>query len=192
MKTCRDIMFENPACCLPDDNVDMIAQRMAEERIDAFLVVQSYSAGKLVGIVTDNDIALKLVGERRNSTETSVQDIMTYKPITCYASDDIELALERMDKAQIRRLPVVDEELRLIGMIVQAHKIQARVRVQFDNQDNVVTVSVKEDFEGWRDFAERIYGVARQIAGIRHLSDLVQDSESGRNLSAGSASASVG
>jgi CBS domain-containing protein len=192
MKTCRDIMFENPACCLPDHNVDVVAQRMVEERIDSLLVVASYSSRKLIGIVTDNDIALKLVGERRDSTETSVRDIMTHKPFTCYASDAVEFALERMDTAQIKRLPVVDEDLRLLGIIVQARKIQARVRVQLDNQDNIVTVSAKEDFEGWHDFAERISGVARHIATITRLAELVQDSESGRSLPAGAASASAG
>ncbi len=170
MKTCQDIMIISPACCLADDSVYAIAQRMHSEDVDYFLVVERYETRKLVGIVTDNDIALKVVGKGLSVVETQVQHIMTHNPIICYPLDDIEKTLERMESHQIRRFPVVDTNERVIGIIIQARVIQARIAIRLDSDHNISALTIKDEFDGWSDFAARIRSVVKRFTLINDLS----------------------
>jgi CBS domain-containing protein len=74
----------------------------------------------LVGIVTDRDLAIKVVGEGRDPKNTKVEDVMTRKLVTCHADDNIENAMKAMAQYQLRRIPVVDENMKLVGIISQA------------------------------------------------------------------------
>jgi CBS domain-containing protein len=74
----------------------------------------------LVGIVTDRDLALKVVGEGRDPKTTKVDDVMTRKLVTCHADDNVENAMKAMAQYQLRRIPVVDENMKLVGIISQA------------------------------------------------------------------------
>jgi CBS domain-containing protein len=73
-----------------------------------------------LGIVTDRDLTLQVVAENRDASNTKVQDVMTSEPFTCRGDDDLQIALDAMEKHQVRRIPVIDEDRRLIGMISQA------------------------------------------------------------------------
>ena len=75
---------------------------------------------KLLGIVTDRDLDLYVVAEDRDANSTKVHDVMTRQPVTCSADDDIQKALEAMEKNQVRRIPVLDDDGHLIGIIAQA------------------------------------------------------------------------
>ena len=66
MNTCNEIMTKNPSCCLPDDGVDKVAQLMSRENIGSIPVIENQETKKLVGIVTDRDLALKVVAEGRD------------------------------------------------------------------------------------------------------------------------------
>ena len=78
------------------------------------------SSKRLVGIVTDRDLALKVVAEGRDPQTTKVEEVMTRKVITCRADDDVENAMKAMAQYQLRRIPVVDKDGRLVGIISQA------------------------------------------------------------------------
>ena len=121
MKKCSDIMTKDLVYSHPTDTVDDVAKLMKKEDIGPVLVVEKGDQGKrLVGIVTDRDLAIKVVGEGRDPKKTKVKDVMTTKVITCRADDDVQNAMEAMSNYQLRRIPVVDEYGMLVGIISQA------------------------------------------------------------------------
>ncbi len=75
---------------------------------------------KLLGIVTDRDLAIKVVAEERDPGTTRVKDVMTTDVVTCRESDDIETALDALSKNQLRRIPVLHDGNMLVGIIAQA------------------------------------------------------------------------
>jgi CBS domain-containing protein len=117
---CRDVMAENPVCCLPEDNVGQAARVMRRERVGSVPVVTDELRKDLIGIVTDRDLAFKVVGELRDAIRTRVYDVMTSTIIACRDDDDVISALLAMDEHQIRRVPVVDHSGRLVGIISEA------------------------------------------------------------------------
>ena len=120
MKKCSDVMTEEVVYCVPGDSVSRAAQLMKTEDIGPVLIVDNEESRKLVGIVTDRDLALKVVADGRDPNTTTVEDVMTRKLITCRADDDVESALKAMAQYQLRRIPVVDDNMTLIGIISQA------------------------------------------------------------------------
>src|SRR5919109_1494548 len=119
MTTCSNVMTKNPVCAYPDDTVAHVARLMKNEDIGSAPVVQDDASKKLVGIVTDRDLAIKVVAEERDPTTTRVSDVMTREMVTCRASDDVEMALDAMSKNQLRRIPVVEDGNMLVGIIAQ-------------------------------------------------------------------------
>jgi CBS domain-containing protein len=117
---CQDVMTGDPVCCTPDDSVQRAAQLMKQEDIGPILVCDSRDSKKLVGIVTDRDLAVKVVAEGRNPESTRVGDIMSRELHTCRPEDDLETALQTMQERQVRRIPVVDRQNRVVGIIAQA------------------------------------------------------------------------
>jgi CBS domain-containing protein len=110
-------MTENPVCCLPDDNVGQAARAMRRERVGSIPVVTDDLRKELIGVITDRDLAFKVVGESRDPIRTRVYDVMTRATIACRDDDDIITALLAMEEHQIRRVPVVDYSGRIVGMI---------------------------------------------------------------------------
>jgi CBS domain-containing protein len=117
---CSEIMTKNPSCCLLTDNVYQAAQLMKTEDVGPIPIVSDRETKKLEGIVTDRDLALKVVAELLDPKSTRVKEVMTTGVLTCYSDDNVEKALELMQQHQVRRIPIVDEEDRLIGIISQA------------------------------------------------------------------------
>ncbi|HZJ22993.1 MAG TPA: CBS domain-containing protein [Anaerolineales bacterium] len=116
-----DIMTKDLVYSLPSDMVSDVAQLMKNEDIGPVLIVDESNNGKrLVGIVTDRDLALKVVGEGRDPNNTRVEDVMTGSLVTCRADDDVENAMRAMAQNQLRRIPVVDDSGQLVGIISQA------------------------------------------------------------------------
>lgn len=120
MTTCRDVMTPDPVCCAVSDTVDKAAQVMRNEDVGPVPVIENGQSKKLVGIVTDRDLAIKVVAEGRDPRSTRIQDVMTRDPLTCRADDDIQKAMDAMASAQVRRIPVVDSSNNIIGIIAQA------------------------------------------------------------------------
>jgi len=127
MKTCMDVMTANPICCTPDETVATAAQLMKLENIGSIPVVQNHQNKMLVGIVTDRDLAMEVIAENRDPNRTNIRDVMHTSPHSCDMSDNVEDALRTMSKFQVRRIPVVDEDQRLVGIIAQGD-IATRLR----------------------------------------------------------------
>lgn len=120
MKKSSDVMTKDLVYCLPDESVANVAQLMKKEDIGPVLIVDNEENKTLVGIVTDRDLALKVVGEGRDPKNTKVEDVMTAKVVTSRAGDSVENAMKAMAQYQLRRIPVVDDHNRLVGIISQA------------------------------------------------------------------------
>jgi CBS domain-containing protein len=100
--------------------VAIVAQLMKRENIGPIPVVENEETRKLVGIVTDRDLALKIVAKGRDAKSTKVEAVMTRKVVTCRAEDDLQIALDAMSKHQLRRIPIMDNDNKIIGIISQA------------------------------------------------------------------------
>ncbi len=120
MDKCNDIMTKQLIYCVPGDTVSRAAQLMEREDIGPVLIVENGQNNKLVGIVTDRDLALKVVGEERDTRTTKVEEVMSRNIVSCHANDDVDKATDLMEQYQLRRIPVVDSESRLVGIISQA------------------------------------------------------------------------
>jgi len=120
MKKCSDVMTQDPVCCLPTDTVSKAAQLMKSEDVGSIPVIENEQTMRLTGIVTDRDLALQIVAEERNASTTQVSDVMTYEVVTCRTTDDVQKAVDAMAQYQLRRMPVIDEDRRIVGIISQA------------------------------------------------------------------------
>ncbi len=120
MKTCNDVMTKRLTCCLSTDSVASVAQLMKKENVGSIPVIESEQTKKLLGIVTDRDLALQVVAKALDAKTTKVADVMTHKTITCRSDDDIQKAVDAMAKHQLRRMLVVDNNYQLVGIISQA------------------------------------------------------------------------
>ena len=116
---CSEVMTENPVCCLPNDSVSQAARVMRREHISPVPVVSDERTKEIIGIVTDRDLAIKVVAESRDPNRTTVGDVMTHAVVVCRESDDLSSALSAMEEYQIRRVPVIDHGGRLVGIISQ-------------------------------------------------------------------------
>jgi CBS domain-containing protein len=120
MASCGEVMTEAPVCCLPSETVNRAAHLMKSEDIGPVLVVENQQTNKLVGIVTDRDLAVKVIAEGRDPKSTRIEEVMTRHPMTCRAEDDLEKALRAMEEHQVRRIPIVDDQDGIVGIIAQA------------------------------------------------------------------------
>jgi len=120
MTKCNEVMTKDPVCCLPNDSVAKAAELMKNENVGSIPVIENDQSQTLVGIVTDRDLALKVIAGPLDAKSTTVEMVMTRKVVTCHADDDLQTALDAMADHQLRRIPVVDNDNKIIGIIAQA------------------------------------------------------------------------
>ena len=120
MARCGDVMTREPACCEPADSIQRIAQLMKTEDVGAVPVVESKTSRRLVGIVTDRDIVVKILADGKTVEKSTARDAMTNNPVTCREDDEVGQAVARMAERKVRRIPVVDGNGALRGIIAQA------------------------------------------------------------------------
>jgi CBS domain-containing protein len=112
----RDLMTSNPTACEPSATVVDAAKKMAHEDVGPIPVVEG---DRLVGLVTDRDIVLRVVAEGRDPSSTTIGEIASTRLETVSPDEDLDSALKKMASAQVRRLPVV-EGGKLVGLVAQA------------------------------------------------------------------------
>jgi len=114
---CRDFMTKNPPFCVLNDTVTNAIQTMGENNVAVLPIVRDLSDRRLIGILTDRDLMIRVDAAGREPGETAVAEVMTAKPVSCQAEADCSEILELMTAHGLRRLPVVDSEDRLIGIV---------------------------------------------------------------------------
>ena len=138
MAKCREVMTKDPASCSASETVTKVAGLMKQHDVGSVPVVE---ADRLVGIVTDRDIVLKVVAGGRNPEQAAVKDAMTPNPVSCKEDDDLEYALRLMKERQVRRMPIVDGGGRLTGIIAQA---DVATRVNRDDKTGELVEAISE------------------------------------------------
>jgi CBS domain-containing protein len=118
----QDVMTRDPRSVAPETPVSEAARIMRDEDVGIVPVVDGDR--RLVGVVTDRDIAVRIVAEGRDAS-VSVRDVMSSDDLaTCTPDADVEQAMEQMASEQVRRIPVVDERGSLVGIIAQADVVR--------------------------------------------------------------------
>ena len=120
MKKCKDIMTKDLVTATSENTVVEVARLMKTEDIGPVLIVDNEQSKTLVGILTDRDIVLKVIAETKDAKATRVGEVMSKKLVTCRADDNVDVAMKAMAQYQLRRIPVVEENMRLVGIISQA------------------------------------------------------------------------
>jgi len=112
----KEVMTRDVRACEPNATVADAAKMMAQEDVGPVPIVKD---GRLVGIVTDRDIVVRVVAEGRDPNATTVKEIASTELVTVSPDDDLDEALHLLAERQVRRLPVVEGD-RLVGIVAQA------------------------------------------------------------------------
>ena len=113
MTKISEVMTTNVKVVRPDERVQDAAKMMAEMDVGAIPVCDGR---RLQGMITDRDITIRATAEGRGG-DTPVKEVMTTDVVWCSEEDDTQDVLQRMADAQIRRIPVVDQERNLVGIV---------------------------------------------------------------------------
>jgi len=112
---CRDIMTKYLKMCRPEGTIKDAVKIMDELNCGAVPIVDENNV--LKGIVTDRDIALYTILNDKDPAKTNLKDFVRPNMVTCHPDDDIDIAITKMKDNKVRRLPVVDENNRVVGII---------------------------------------------------------------------------
>ena len=115
-QTIREFMTENPRTVSPDETIQDAAKIMRDEDTG---VVPITEGENLTGVITDRDIAIRAVAEGRDG-QTTVREVASQDLVTIDPQQELDEALRLMAQHQVRRLPVVEEDGRLVGIVSQA------------------------------------------------------------------------
>ncbi len=115
-KSVRDTMTRDPRSIAPGDPIVKAARLMRDEEVGSLPVIEQ---GRLVGMLTDRDIAVRVIAEGKSSESTTVAEVFSRDPVVAEPDQDLDEALRLMARHQVRRLPVVEDD-RLVGILAQA------------------------------------------------------------------------
>lgn len=117
MTEIKDLMTQNPARVSTGSTIVDAARLMREKDTGIAPVTDG---DRLVGVITDRDIAIKVVAEGKDPQSTKVDEVASQNLVTIDPQQDLDEALRLMAQHQVRRLPVVEEDGRLVGILAQA------------------------------------------------------------------------
>ena len=115
----KDIMIKNPVFVTPDEKISITELLMVRKNIGGLPVVKDPKTKELIGIITQRDIRLARFAMSLESPNTKVKDLMTAEPFVVKIKDTLIQVLEVMLEKKIQRLPVVNENNELIGLVLQ-------------------------------------------------------------------------
>lgn len=111
----QDIMTSDVQCCGPDTNLAAAAKMMWDSDCGALPVLNVQ--GQVLGMITDRDICMAAATKNKPASDITVWETVSGKVYTCQLSDDVHTALDIMKREKVRRLPVVDEDGVLQGIV---------------------------------------------------------------------------
>ena len=113
----RDVMTDRPRCVTPETRVSDAAQLMERDDVGLLPILEGE---QLTGVVTDRDIVIRAIGKGKDPRGMPVREVASREIVTVHADDSLSDALKMMASQQVRRLPVVDDDNRLVGILAQA------------------------------------------------------------------------
>jgi CBS domain-containing protein len=168
---CRDIMTRDLAVATRDTMITEVSLMMKQEDTGVIPVVEydvapgngrtddverryngrNHSRGKLVGLITDRDIVIRGVAEGKDCTQVRAEDIMSVDIHTAHPNDRVVDVIRKMGEKQVRRIPVVNENRYLVGMISMAD-------VAVETREDRELADALEDISKGSSFWNRIFG----------------------------------
>ncbi len=137
----KHLMTKDPTCCVPSDTAQRAAKIMREEDTGVVPIIENEHSRKVIGIVTDRDLCMNVVAEGRDSRTTQVHESMTTTVVSCSPQDSVDKATELMRENQIRRIPVVDEQHQLVGIVAMADMVGRADLRTTETHETLKTVS---------------------------------------------------
>lgn len=116
----KDIMSKTLVCCTAADSIQKAAELMKANDVGSLPVVNDCNERKLLGIITDRDICINAVAAGKSNGAVTVSEVMTKTPVTCSPDDSIEECEAKMERNQVRRIPVIDSRGLCVGIVAQA------------------------------------------------------------------------
>jgi CBS domain-containing protein len=113
----REVMTDRPRCVSPETPISDAARLMRSEDVGLLPILEGE---KVTGVVTDRDIVIQAVAEEKDPRGMPVREVASRELVTIGPDEDLSEALRLMASYQVRRLPVVDEDSRLVGVLSQA------------------------------------------------------------------------
>jgi CBS domain-containing protein len=135
-------MTKDIVTCTPQNTIVEVARLMKTEDIGPILIVDNEQSRTLVGIMTDRDIVIKVIADGQDPKTTPVGEAMSKKLVTCHPDDDVDVAMKAMAQFQLRRIPVVGENMTLLGIISQA---DVATRVDAPERTGEVVKEISEE-----------------------------------------------
>jgi CBS domain-containing protein len=116
----REIMSPDPACAVLSDSPQTVAKIMCDRHIGSMPVITDQQSRRLVGMITDRDLCCSVIAQGMDPKTTQIEKLITLAPLTCRDGENIETCECLMQEHQVRRIPIVDAEDRVIGIVSQA------------------------------------------------------------------------
>ena len=116
----REIMSRDPACCVLSDSAQTVAKILCDRNIGSMPVLADQQSRKLVGMITDRDLCCSVIAQGLDPKTTNIEKLISLAPFTCRDGENIETCERLMQEHQVRRVPIVDAEDRIIGIVSQA------------------------------------------------------------------------
>jgi CBS domain-containing protein len=116
----REVMTANPVICMSEDSAQKVAALMREHNVGSIPVVVDPQSRTLLGVITDRDIAVKIVADGLDPRKTAIDKHITLNPVTCRDGENLEKCEKAMQEHQVRRILIVDSENKVIGIVAQA------------------------------------------------------------------------
>jgi CBS domain-containing protein len=110
----REMMHKGAECVAPNAKLQAIAEKMRDYDVGSIPVCE---AGKILGMVTDRDIAIRALANGKDVSKLEAKDVMSKDVIYCRDTEEAEDAIRIMEDNQIRRLPVLNDAKQLVGMV---------------------------------------------------------------------------
>ena len=110
----KDVMSKDVQIVSPDALLPEVAKKMRQRDCGSILVAKD---DRLVGVITDRDLALRCVAESHHPAETTAEQVMTKEMLYCYDTDEFEAVALNMTNNKVRRMPVLDKDKRLVGIV---------------------------------------------------------------------------
>jgi CBS domain-containing protein len=116
----KEIMSANPRCCTPNDTVQHVAKMMCDLNVGSIPVVADQQSRSLMGMITDRDLCCRVLALGLDGKSRPIQEFVSYNPAICRDGENVESCERLMQEHQVRRIPVVDKDNSIIGIVAQA------------------------------------------------------------------------
>ena len=136
----KDICILDVACCTRETTIIAAARMMRQLHTGDLIVIDDSDERIPAGIITDRDIVVEVLGQGRDPTKTTVADVMTTQLVIASDSEEVSQALERMRTHGVRRVPVVGEGGRVVGIVT----LDDMLKLHAEQASALLDIIVKE------------------------------------------------